>query len=126
MNNKISFIQNIKDYFRDIKIHSKDRTHNFIRHKVKIGYKTPKDHAFIPDQSKLGMHVAVLDPDSLIVEDIMTTNPKFGNLLKMRPIFIEINHEQKDKINLNEGQPWIYNEDEKDFFQFEDLKENNG
>ena len=125
MNNKISFIQNIKDSIRDLKIYIKDKIHNFIRHNIKIGYKAPKDHAFIPDQSKLGMHIAILDPDSMIVEDIMTTNPKFGNLLKMRPVFIEINHEQKDKINLNEKHPWIYNEQEKDFFQFTDLEATN-
>lgn len=125
MNNKISFIQNIKNSIKDINIYTKDKIHSFIRHKIKIGYKAPKDHAFVPDQSKLGMHVAILDPDSLIVEDIMTTNPKFGNLLKMRPVFIEINHEQKDKMNLNEKHPWIYNEEEKDFFQFTDLEATN-
>lgn len=125
MNNKISFIQNIKDSIRDIKIYIKDKVHSFVRHNIKIGYKAPKDHAFVPDQSKLGMHIAILDPDSMIVEDIMTTNPKFGNLLKMRPVFIEINHEQKDKMNLNEKHPWIYNEQEKDFFQFTDLEVTN-
>lgn len=125
MNNKISFFQNVKDSIRDIKIYLKDRFHNFIRHKIKIGYRAPKDHAFVPDQSKLGMHIAILDPSSMIVEDIMTTNPKFGTLLKMRPVFIEINHEQKDKINLNEKRPWIYNEQEKDFFQLVDLEANN-
>lgn len=120
MNTKIGFIQGLKDYFRDITIYVKTFTSKYLRHNLKIGYRTPKNHEFIPDQSKLGMHLAILDPTSMIVEDIMTTNPKFGNLLKMGPIFIEINHEQKNKLNLD-SKNWIYNEDEKDFFEIKDI-----
>jgi hypothetical protein len=121
MNTKISFIQAIKDYFRDIVIYVKTFISKYLRRTLKIGYKTPKNHEFIPDQSKLGMHLAILDPISMMVEDIMTTNPKFGNLLKMGPIFIEINHEQKDKLDLD-LKKWIYNEDEKDFFEINDIE----
>jgi hypothetical protein len=121
MNTKISFIQAIKDYFRDIAIYVKTFISKYLRRTLKIGYKTPKNHEFIPDQSKLGMHLAILDPISMMVEDIMTTNPKFGNLLKMGPIFIEINHEQKDKLDLD-LKKWIYNEDEKDFFEINDIE----
>jgi hypothetical protein len=121
MNTKISFIQALKDYFRDITIYVKTFISKYLRRTLKIGYKTPKNHEFIPDQSKLGMHLAILDPISMMVEDIMTTNPKFGNLLKMGPIFIEINHEQKDKLDLD-LKKWIYNEDEKDFFEINDIE----
>jgi hypothetical protein len=120
MNTKLSFTQSLKDYLRDISVYVKTHANKYLRNNLKIGYKVPKDHEFIPDQSKLGMHLAILDPTSMIVEDIMTTNPKFGNLLKMGPIFIEINHEQKNKLDLN-SKNWIYNEDEKDFFEIKEI-----
>ena len=104
MNTKISFIQGLRDYFRDIAIYVKTFTSKYLRHNLKIGYRTPKNHEFIPDQSKLGMNLAI-----------------FGNLLKMGPIFIEINHEQKNKLDLD-SKNWIYNEDEKDFFEIKDIE----
>jgi len=102
MNNKISFIQNIKNYFMDISVYSKDKIHSFIRHKIKIGYRVPKDHEFVPDQSKLG---------------------QFGSFLQKRPIFVEINHEQRKKINLKEGKDWVFNPELKDFFELEHIEE---
>lgn len=121
MNNKISFLQNIKNYFKDVYVYSKSQTHEFIRHKIKIGYKVPKEHDFVPDQSKLGMHVAILDPETLVVADIMTTDPQFGKFLQTRPIFIEINHEQRKKIDIKGDKGWIYNEELKEFFELEDI-----
>jgi hypothetical protein len=123
MNNKISFIQNIKNYFIDISVYSKDKIHSFIRHKIKIGYRVPKDHEFVPDQSKLGMHLAILDPENFVVADIMTTDPQFGSFLQKRPIFVEINHEQRKKINLKEGKDWVFNPELKDFFELEHIEE---
>jgi hypothetical protein len=121
MKNKISRFQALKNFFVDLKIYTKDSAIDTLRRKIKIGYRTQPNHEFVPDQSKLGMHLAILDPEGLLVEDIMTTNPKFGNLLKMRPIFIEISHEDKDKIKIGEGHPWMYNPEEKTFIQLSDI-----
>jgi len=121
MDNKISRLDSIKEYFRDLKIYSKDSIHEFIRHKVKIGYKASPNHEFMPDQSKLGMHLAILDPDNLMVEDIMTTDPKFGGMLKLRPIFVEISHEDKSKITFGDNPRWVYNPDDKTFVQLENI-----
>lgn len=122
MNSKITRLQNFKDYIRDTKIYIRDSFHDFLRHKVKVGYKTQPEHEFIPDQSKLGMHLAIIDPDSFIVEDIMTTDPKFGGLLKLRPLFVEISHSDRNKIKIGEGTPWVYNLEDNTYTQLEKIE----
>jgi hypothetical protein len=121
MDNKISRFQNIKDSLRDLKWYGKEKGHDTVRHKLKIGYKTPKNHEFIPDQTKLGGHFAILHPDSLIVEDIIHTGKEFGDLLAIRPYFIQLSPEQHSQIKIGEGHPWMYVEEDKDFIQLKEI-----
>jgi hypothetical protein len=121
MSNKISIFKDFKDKIRDLKWYGKEKGHDTLRHKLKVGYKTQPNHEFVPDQSKLGMHLAILHPESLIVEDIIHTGKDLGEILKLRPIFIQLSPEDQEKIKLGEKHPWMYIEEEKRFHQFEDL-----
>lgn len=123
MTNKIKLIDDIKLRLRDVNWFAKNKTHETIRHKVKIGYRTPKNHEFVPDQSLLGRHYAIVNPESFVVEDIMHCGESMGDLLEQRPIFIPLDQETKHKIHIRPEEPvWIYNPNENDFFRTESVK----
>jgi hypothetical protein len=123
MNNKIKLIDDIKTRLRDINWFAKNKAHETIRHKVKIGYRVPKDHQFVPDQSKLGRHYAIVNPETFVVEDVMHCGESMGDLLEIRPFFIPLTQEAKHKLQFKPEEPvWVYNQEEKDFFRAEDIK----
>jgi hypothetical protein len=120
MKNKIKLIDDIKTRLRDINWFAKNKAHETIRHKVKIGYRVPKNHEFTPDQSLLGRHYAIVNPESFVVEDVMHCGESMGDLLESRPFFIPLNKENKNKLQFKPEEPvWVYNLEEKDFFRAE-------
>jgi hypothetical protein len=120
MTSKIKLIDDIKLRLRDINWFAKNKAHETVRHKVKIGYKTPKNHKFVPNQSVLGRHYAIVNPESFVVEDVMHCGEGMGDLLESRPFFIPLNKENQDKVKFGPNELfWIYNPEEKDFFRAE-------
>lgn len=123
MSNKITLLKDIKSKIKDFSWFTKNKTHEAIRHKVKIGYRTPKNHQFVPDQSKLGRHYAIVNPESFVVEDVMHCGESMGDLLEQRPIFIPLDLDTKHKLHFKPEEPvWIYNPEENDFFRTESIK----
>ena len=123
MKSKLNFIDDLKLKIRDINWFAKNKAHETIRHKVKIGYRTPKNHEFIPDQSQLGRHYAIVNPESFVVEDVMHCGESMGDLLEMRPFFIPLDRDTKHKLQFKPEEPvWIYNSEENDFFRAEVIK----
>jgi hypothetical protein len=122
MNSKIKLIEDIKLKIRDFNWFAKNKTHETIRHKVKIGYRVPKNHEFIPDQSVLGRHYAIVNPESFVVEDVMHCGESMGNLLELRPIFIPLSEEDRHKLHFKPEEPvWVYNSEQNDFFRAEEI-----
>jgi hypothetical protein len=122
MSNRIKLIDDLKTRVRDLGWFTKQKAHDTVRHKVKIGYRVPKNHEFIPDQSKLGRHYAIVNPDTFTVEDVMHCGEPMGDLLEQRPIFIPLDLETKHKLHFEPNSPiWIYNPEEKDFFRAEGI-----
>jgi hypothetical protein len=120
MTNKIKLIDDIKLRLRDINWFAKNKTHETIRHKIKIGYRTPKNHEFVPDQRLLGRHYAIINPETFVVEDVMHCGEAMGDLLESRPVFIPLSKEHQEKVQFKPNELfWIYNPEEKDFFRAE-------